>query len=257
MAMYCRKCGKSIPDDSVFCPYCGSPTDPEAQKTKAGVRGFGFKILLSLLLVAAVLVCVCIGFLLSAPGRNVVTEEAAPPQSTVSTLPPETTSAETESHLEETAFSEASEEILVDADPWRHVDTMEEAEEILGFGLEAPEIVKDFEAPWINVATDSSNLWVAYHKYTQGHDPMYYNKIITVRRSISITKYPCPDGTFFVSPDAQQKLVKVDGSDVVLVMDGNEVISAEWAADGYAYDLSFENMGLTAYTVVPLISQTH
>lgn len=86
---------------------------------------------------------------------------------------------------------------------------------------------------------------------------MYYNKIITVRRSISITKYPCPDGTFFVSPDAQQKLVKVDGSDVVLVMDGNEVISAEWAADGYAYDLSFENMGLTAYTVVPLISQTH
>lgn len=25
--MFCRKCGKPIPDDSRFCPACGSPTD--------------------------------------------------------------------------------------------------------------------------------------------------------------------------------------------------------------------------------------
>ena len=24
--MYCRKCGREIPDDSVMCGYCGTPT---------------------------------------------------------------------------------------------------------------------------------------------------------------------------------------------------------------------------------------
>lgn len=26
--MYCRKCGKQIPDHAVVCGYCGTPTDP-------------------------------------------------------------------------------------------------------------------------------------------------------------------------------------------------------------------------------------
>lgn len=257
--MYCRKCGKTIPDDSVYCPYCGIPTAPGAQKTNSGAHRLVFTVVLSVILVIAVLVCIVMGIRRLAANKDVITTEAVPPQSTVSTLPPETTAEVTETSAEEIETTAASEETQkADAsDPWCHVDTMEEAVKILGFGLEAPEMVKDFEAPWINVAPDCSNLWVSYHKYTQEHDTMYYDKIITVSRSIYIIKYPCPDGSIFVSPEHKQKLIKVDGNDVVLVMDGNEVVSAEWAADGYAYDLAFENMGLTAYSVVPLISQTH
>jgi hypothetical protein len=35
--MFCRKCGKSIPDDSVFCPYCGeaiTTAEPEEEETE-------------------------------------------------------------------------------------------------------------------------------------------------------------------------------------------------------------------------------
>ncbi len=31
--MYCRKCGKSIPDDSKFCPYCGETVTVNAEST--------------------------------------------------------------------------------------------------------------------------------------------------------------------------------------------------------------------------------
>lgn len=249
--MYCRKCGKAIPDDSVYCPYCGIPTDPGTRKANSSAHRLVFKAVLSTVLVIGVLVCIAIAIRRTAPDKSL---NAAETQSTVSTLPSETTAEATET---ETTTASEETQSTNNSDPWRHVDTMEEAERILGFGLEAPEIVKDFEAPWINVATSCSNLWASYHKYTQEHDPMYYDKIITVSRSIYIIKYPCPDGSIFVSPEHKQKLIKVDGNDVVLVMDGNEVVSAEWAADGYAYDLAFENMGLTAYSVVPLISQTH
>lgn len=242
--MYCRKCGKSIPDDSIFCPYCGIATDPVGQKGKSGVRNLPFIIVLVLILALAALVCILVALRHDRLDREAVFAESVPAQSTISTLPPETAT------IEETQKTD-------DSDPWRHVDSMEEAQTILGFGLEAPEIAKDFEVPWINVAPDSSNLWASYHRYTQEHDPMYYDRIITVSRSISIIKYPCPDGSFFVSTETQQKLIKVDSHDVVLEMDGYEVVAAEWAADGYAYRLSFENMGLTASTVVPIVAQTH
>ena len=241
--MYCRKCGKSIPSDSVFCPYCGTSVDPAGQRVKSGAQRLPVIIVLVLIFVIAVLVCILVALRHNAPEETAVSDKTAPPQSTVSTLPPETTTVEETRQIDDSA-------------PWRHVDSMEEAQEILGFGLEAPEIVKDFGDPCINVAPDSSNLWASYHKYTQEHDPMYYDKIINVTRSIYIIKCPCPDGSIFVSDEAQRKLIKVNGHDVVLEMDGFEVVSADWAADGYAYTLSFENMGLTANTVVPIISQT-
>ncbi|MGC8663124.1 MAG: zinc ribbon domain-containing protein [Thermoplasmata archaeon] len=33
--MYCRKCGAKIPDDSLFCPVCGAPQTPVAEKTSS------------------------------------------------------------------------------------------------------------------------------------------------------------------------------------------------------------------------------
>lgn len=32
--MYCQKCGKTIPDDSQYCPHCGDVPYGEAKKTK-------------------------------------------------------------------------------------------------------------------------------------------------------------------------------------------------------------------------------
>ena len=236
---------------------------PRASKRNPRARGLMLLSVSTAVAVIAVLVCVVLVIRRSDPGRDVTTVESAPLLTTVSTLSAEPsaeisaeTSAEISAETSAETFAEETRETDY-SDPWIHVDTMEDAEKALGFGLEPPELVKDFEKPWINIAPDCSNLWVSYHQYAQEHDPMYYDKIITVGRSIYIVKYPCPDGSIFVSPETKQKLIKVDGHDVVLEMEGNEVIEADWAADGYAYSLSFENMGLTAYTVVSVISQTH
>lgn len=247
--MYCRNCGKVIPEDSVYCPYCGLPAEAGTGKGNSGAHRIVFRIVLPVILVMVALACVAMVTRRTSPDEN---PGAVRTPSIPVTLPTEATVEEAE-----TVPTSGETQSAGDSDPWRHVDTMEEAEKILGFGLEAPEMVKNFEPPWINVAVDCSNLWVSYHKYTQEHDPMYYNKIITVGRSVYIIKYPCPEGTVFVSAASSQKLIHVDGNDVVLEMDGNEVVSARWSADGYAYDLSFENMGLTAYSVVPVISQVH
>ena len=76
-----------------------------------------------------------------------------------------------------------------------------------------------------------------------------------VDRSVYIVKYPCPDGVIFVSPDVKQKLIKIVDNDVILILNNTEVVEANWAADGYAYTVSFENMGLTAHSVAPILSQ--
>lgn len=34
--MYCRKCGREIPDDSAMCGYCGTPTNPDNPYTYGG-----------------------------------------------------------------------------------------------------------------------------------------------------------------------------------------------------------------------------
>lgn len=48
-----------------------------------------------------------------------------------------------------------------------------------------------------------------------------------------------------------------DNNDVILILNNTEVVEANWAADGYAYTVSFENMGLTARSVAPILSQIH
>ena len=39
MASECPKCGKTIPDDSVYCPYCGRGLKPWAKSTQVSVAG--------------------------------------------------------------------------------------------------------------------------------------------------------------------------------------------------------------------------
>ena len=41
--MYCTNCGKEIPDDSVFCTFCGQKVDggvsPEPKAAESGTQG--------------------------------------------------------------------------------------------------------------------------------------------------------------------------------------------------------------------------
>lgn len=178
-----------------------------------------------------------------------------PVQTTVATAPPVTT-PEVNEAVETTEAEDPIQEAAV-YDPWTSCNSLQEAEEALGFGLELPEMVKDFEAPHVNIAQDSSNLWVIFRKYTLEHDPKYYDNIITVSKMISIQKYPSCGAPYYDAADYDTKLVNIDGRDVVLLLDNQEVVKAHWVADGFGYSVIFENCGLTAYTVVPVITSIH
>ena len=77
--MYCRKCGREIPDDSVMCGYCGTPVNPDnpytyggtPQNMDEGANGLGIASMI--LGIVAVLLACCAGgkwltFLVAAAG---------------------------------------------------------------------------------------------------------------------------------------------------------------------------------------------
>ena len=272
--MYCRKCGKPIPDDSVFCPYCGCAVDltssgaddsslPRNQCTQAAdtkrrrSRKRAARIALPLMFVFLLVVCALLGIqALKGNARDVRV------QSSASTVPP-TTVPETAGEPETT---EASETAVVsataedagqetDADPWIPCADLSEAEKLLGFGLELPEIVKDFDDPYVNAAPGCSNLWVIFRKDVLEHDPQYYSNVITVSKMISVQKYPSFGSPLYDASEYDTKLVKIGSTDVVLLLDNREVVEADWVEGEYGYSVIFENCGLTANTVVPVIAQ--
>lgn len=65
--MYCRKCGREIPDDSVMCGYCGTPTNPDnpytyggtPQNMDEGANGLGIASMI--LGIVAILLACCAG----------------------------------------------------------------------------------------------------------------------------------------------------------------------------------------------------
>ena len=79
--MYCRKCGREIPDDSVMCGYCGTPTNPDnpytyggtPQNMDEGANGLGIASMI--LGIVAILLACCAGgkwltFLVAADSWN-------------------------------------------------------------------------------------------------------------------------------------------------------------------------------------------
>ena len=65
--MYCRKCGREIPDDSVMCGYCGTPVNPDnpytyggtPQNMDEGANGLGIASMI--LGIVAILLACCAG----------------------------------------------------------------------------------------------------------------------------------------------------------------------------------------------------
>lgn len=77
--MYCRKCGKKIPDDAVFCPECGAKqTVPGVQtQRRGGHKMLWLKILLPVLAVAVLLTGVVWMQLKNEPEKNGKSSENA------------------------------------------------------------------------------------------------------------------------------------------------------------------------------------
>lgn len=264
--MYCRKCGKTIPDDSAYCPYCscavelaesGAEGSPKGKAQKSSGNPV-IKIALAAVVVIAVAVCGFLGIKALTSGND------APVENIVSTVPPvtepeatepEVTEPEaTEPEVPETAETKDPIQEELDSNPWVAYDSMEEAEEVLGFGLEFPEMAKEFELCRINVVQKHSNLWVIFRKEAFERDPNYYDKIISVSKMISIQKFPSYGTPYFDAEEYDTQLVNIDGRDVVLLLDNREVVEADWVADGFGYCVIFENCGLSAYTVIPVIA---
>ncbi len=65
--MYCRKCGREIPDHSVMCGYCGTPTNPDNPYTYGGTPrnmdegANGLGIASMILGIVAILLACCAG----------------------------------------------------------------------------------------------------------------------------------------------------------------------------------------------------
>ena len=79
--MYCRKCGREIPDDSIMCGYCGTPVNPDnpytyggtPQNMDEGANGLGIASMI--LGIVAILLACCAGgkwltFFVAAAGRG-------------------------------------------------------------------------------------------------------------------------------------------------------------------------------------------
>ena len=79
--MYCRKCGREIPDDSIMCGYCGTPVNPDnpytyggtPQNMDEGANGLGIASMI--LGIVAILLACCAGgkwltFFVAAAGQQ-------------------------------------------------------------------------------------------------------------------------------------------------------------------------------------------
>ena len=102
MSKNCRYCGKPLPEEAAFCPYCAR-SQLDAQEAPEPPRSPKKPPLLPIVLLAALLLCV--GWRLSRTPQPI----EVPPETTVettraaeTTLPPETTAPTTEAETEPT-----------------------------------------------------------------------------------------------------------------------------------------------------------
>lgn len=109
MSKNCRYCGKPLPEEAAFCPYCAR-SQLDAQEAPEPPRSPKKPPLLLIPLLAAAALLLCVGWQLSRTPQPIevppetTVETAAPTETTVpeTTLPPETTAPTTEAETEPT-----------------------------------------------------------------------------------------------------------------------------------------------------------
>lgn len=104
MSKNCRYCGKPLPEEAAFCPYCAR-SQLDAQEAPEPPRSPKKPPLLLIPLLAAAALLLCVGWRLSRTPQPIEVppetsaETTAPPETT---LPPETTAPTTEAETEPT-----------------------------------------------------------------------------------------------------------------------------------------------------------
>lgn len=110
MSKNCRYCGKPLPEEAAFCPYCAR-SQLDAQEAPEPPRSPKKPPLLLIPLLAAAALLLCVGWRLSRTPQPIEVppetsaETTAPPETTLppeTALPPETTAPTTEAETEPT-----------------------------------------------------------------------------------------------------------------------------------------------------------
>lgn len=160
----------------------------------------------------------------------------------------------------ETAASESSAPDLGDVYGedwiWKRYDSREEAEAAVGITLEAPLFGKEEYATYLsNKGQESIRIW--YLNVVEEGNSIRTEEIIVRKQHHGVK----PEGSIPIEEreaerdTSREKTIQVNGNDVVLTMDGDNVASADWSVGIYDYALKIKGMDLTAEDAAAYIAQ--
>lgn len=167
----------------------------------------------------------------------------------------------------ETAASESSAPDLGDVYGenwiWKWYDSREEAEAAVGITLEAPLFGKEEYATYLsNKGQESIRIW--YLNVVEEGNSVRTEEIIVRKQHHGVKpegSIPIPEGSIPIEEreaerdTSREKTIRVNGNDVVLTMDGDNVASADWSVGIYDYALEIKGMDFTAEDAADYIAQ--
>ncbi len=133
------------------------------------------------------------------------------------------------------------------ADPFVEYDTIEEAEEAVGFDITVPDSIDGYSKRIIRVDSQDQLIEVIYQN-EQNED-----QEIRIRKAV---------GTDEISGDyneySQSRTLDVDGIAVTVKGDDDLITVATWAQDPYVYSIgNYSDSGFTEGELVKLIQEIH
>lgn len=133
------------------------------------------------------------------------------------------------------------------ADPFVEYDTIEEAEEAVGFDITVPDSIDGYSKRIIRVDSQDQLIEVIYQN-EQNED-----QEIRIRKAV---------GTDEISGDyneySQSRTLAIDNLEVTVKGDNDLITVATWAQDPYVYSIgNYSDSGFTEGELVKLIQEIH
>lgn len=237
--MYCRKCGKSILDDSIFCSYCGCETGLSAATAKSSLQDKGKSknhllnlvviIALTLNLAVSSLICVFIAFTFH---REPDVEESA--SSTPSTVSKAST-------VEALSEEEHDPEYM----QWQMFDTLEDGIAATGIDLTIPELLDGFDVYCLaNKGKHGIQAWEIRADSTIIEEILILKTIGSGNNNVNDYEYN------------EEKVMSIGGNDVTFHLQDGNVSLAYWNIGEYAYSLLFRNFPVDLDAAIEMILHT-
>lgn len=139
---------------------------------------------------------------------------------------------------------------------WKRYDSKEEAEAAAGITLEAPLFGKEEYATYLsNKGQESIRIW--YLNVVEEGNSVRSEEIIVRKQHHGVK----PEGNIPIEEreaerdPSREKIIQVNGNDVVLTMDGDNVASADWSVGICDYALEVKGIDLTAEDAAAYIAQ--